>query len=81
MHATWAVTVIRYSGAILNWTQAEVEDFIGGAESSLHSKSNMARLDMKRADGGRVLIRVKKCGLNPGKIEPYLDQMDDSPLF
>ena len=26
VHATWAVTVIRYSGAILNWTQAEVEE-------------------------------------------------------
>lgn len=63
----WAVAVIRYGAAIVNWTQAEIDELdrktrkcmtLNGA---LHPKANVLRLYMKRDRGGRGLTSVKEC--------------------
>ena len=66
---TWAISVIRYSAAFLDWTKEETKELdrwtrkqlIAG--SALHPKSNVMRLYIERRYGGRGLIsvfRIKK---------------------
>ena len=64
---SWAVTTVRYSAVILDWTQAEISEMdrktwklltIYGA---FHPKSNINRLYMKRKSRGRGLISIRDC--------------------
>ena len=64
---TWAISVIRYSAAFLDWTKEETKELdrwtrkqlIAGR--ALHSQSNMMRIYIKRRYGGRGLISVEEC--------------------
>ena len=64
---TWAISVIRYSAAFLDWTKEETKELdrwtrkqlIAGR--ALHPKSNVMRIYIKRRYGGRGLISVEEC--------------------
>ena len=64
---TWAITVIRYSAAFLDWRKEETKELdrwtrkqlIAGR--ALHPKSNVMRIYIKRRFGGRGLISVEEC--------------------
>ena len=64
---TWAISVIRYSAALLDWTKEETKELhrwtrkrlIAGR--ALHLKSNVMRIYIKRMYRGRGLISVEEC--------------------
>ena len=62
---TWAVSLLRYSAAFLEWTKAEVEQLYRRTRrlvtmyNSLHPKSNVDRLYLPRRDDGRGLLGVE----------------------
>jgi len=63
----WAVSVVRYSAGVLNWTKKELRAMDVRTRKLLpmfgafHKKSSVDRLYMKRKDGGRGLISVREC--------------------
>ena len=63
----WAIGVMRYSGGIIDWTKEELQDMdrktrkIMTLNRCLHPRSSVARLYMKRKEGGRGLISVEDC--------------------
>ena len=63
----WAVSVVRYSVGVLNWTKKELKGMDVRTRKLLimfgvfHMKSNVDRLYMKRKEGGRGLISVMEC--------------------
>ena len=63
----WAIGVVRYSGGILEWSDRELRAMDVKTRKYLtmfgayHMKSSVARLYMKRKDGGRGLISVRDC--------------------
>ena len=63
---SWAVPVIRYTAGIVDWTQAELEDFdrktrkLMTANHALHPQSDVDRLYLPRQTGGRGLLQVKQ---------------------
>ena len=63
----WAVSVVRYTAGVLDWTQKELEALdkktrkILTMNGAFHRTSNVDRLYMKRKDGGRGLISVEEC--------------------
>ena len=64
---TWAISVIGYSAAFLDWTKEETKEFdrwtrkqlIAGR--ALHPKSNVMRIYIKCKYGGRGLISLEDC--------------------
>ena len=64
---TWAISIIRYSAAFLEWTKEEIKELdrwtkkklIAGR--ALHPKSNVIRIYIKRRYGGQGLISVEEC--------------------
>ena len=64
---TWAVGVIRYSAGMVDWTMEEMASMdrrtrkILETNSSLHTRSNAARLYLPRKEGGRGLIGIEEC--------------------
>ena len=64
---TWAISVIRYSAAFLDWTKEQTRELdcwtrkqlIDGR--ALHPKSNVMRIYIKLRYGGRRLIGVEEC--------------------
>ena len=64
---TWAISVIRYSAAFLDWMKEETKELehwtrkqlIAGR--ALHPKSNVMRIYIKHRYGGRGLISVEEC--------------------
>ena len=64
---TWAISVIRYSAAFLDWTKEETKELdrwtrkqlIAGR--ALHPKSNVMRIYVIRRYGGQGLISVEEC--------------------
>ena len=63
----WAIGVVRYSAGVLDWSDRELKvlDVKTRKRLSLfgvfHEKSGVARLYMKRKNGGRGLISVIDC--------------------
>ena len=63
----WAVSVVRYTAGILDWTKDEVESMdirtrkILTMNGAFHARSSVDRLYMKRNVGGRGLIGVQFC--------------------
>ena len=63
----WAVSVVRYTAGILDWTKDEVEAMdirtrkILTMNGAFHARSSVDRLYMKRNVGGRGLIGVQFC--------------------
>lgn len=62
---TWAISLLRYSAAFLDWTKEEVQDLdrrtrkLMTMHKALHPKSDVDRLYVKRTDGGRGLLSVE----------------------
>ena len=62
---TWAISLLRYSAAFLDWTKAEVEQLdrrtrkLMTMHNALHPKRNVDRLYLPRKDGGRGLLGVE----------------------
>ena len=62
---TWAVSLLRYSAAFLDWTKFEMELLdrqtrkLMTMHNALHPKSNVDRLYLPRKDGGRGLLGVE----------------------
>ena len=63
----WAVSVVRYSAGVLEWTVKELRAMDVKTRKLLtmfgafHKRSSVDRLYMKRKDGGRGLISVLDC--------------------
>ena len=64
---SWAVAVVRYSAAFINWPKEEMRELDRSTRKqlvkygALHPKSNVQRIYMKRKVGGRGLIGVEEC--------------------
>ena len=64
---TWAVSVVRYTAGILDWSDRELEAMdtktrkILAMNRALHIRSNVDRLYIKRKEGGRGLMSVEEC--------------------
>ena len=64
---SWAVSVVRYTAGILEWTEAELKTMdvktrkMLSAKGAFHMNSSVDRLYMKRDVGGRGLISVEEC--------------------
>ena len=62
---TWAVSLLRYSAAFLDWTKFEMEQLdrqtrkLMTMPNALHPKSNVDRLYLPRKDEGRGLLGVE----------------------
>ena len=62
---TWAIPVLRYSAAFLNWTKAELQEMdrrtrkLLTMHNGLHPRSNVDRLYVPRREGGRGLMSVE----------------------
>ena len=84
---TWAITVIRYSAAFLDWTKEETKELdrwtrkqlIAGR--ALHPKSNVMRIYIKRRYEGRGLISVEeRCAAELRSIDFYLANSEEELL-
>ena len=62
---TWAVSVMRYSAALLGWSILQLEEIyrrtrmLLAMHNGFHSKSNVDLSYLSRSDGGRGLIGVQ----------------------
>ena len=63
----WAVSVLRYSAGIVDWTVDELVSIdrttrkMLAMNGCMHTRSNMARLYLLRKEGGRGLISIEEC--------------------
>ena len=61
----WAVSLLRYSRGIVNWTKSELAELdrktrkILTIHGVLHPRSNVSRLCLPRREGGRGIISVE----------------------
>ena len=64
---TWAVAVVRYSAAFIDWTKEETREMDRQTRKMLfnygaiHPKANTLRIYMHRKRGGRGLIGIEEC--------------------
>ena len=64
---TWAISIIKYNAAFLDWTKEETKELDLWTRKqliacgALHPKSNVMRIYIKRRYGGRGLISVEEC--------------------
>ena len=64
---TWAVSLIRYSAAFVNWRKSELQAIDRKTRKlfvmygALHPKSDVDRLCIRRKEGGRGLISIEDC--------------------
>ena len=64
---TWAVSLVRYSAGIMEWTQEELDRIdrktgkLMCMNGMLHSTANVSRLYVPRAEGGRGLLSIAEC--------------------
>ena len=62
---SWAVSLLRYSGGIVNWTKSELAELgrktrkLLTIQGVLHPRSNVSRLYLPRREGGRGLISAE----------------------
>ena len=63
----WAVSVVRYTAGVLDWSTKELKDMdiktrkLLTVNGAFHMRSSVGRLYMKRKVGGRGLISVEEC--------------------
>ena len=61
----WAISLLRYSAAFLDWTKEELQQLdrrtrkLLTMHKGLHPKSNVDRLYISRKEGGRGLLNVE----------------------
>ena len=78
---TWAVSVLRYSAGIVDWTVEELVSMDRRTRKSLamtgcmHTRSNVARLYLPRKEGGRGLISIEEFVVEESKsLHGYLGE-------
>ena len=78
---TWAVSVLRYSAGIVDWTVEELASMnrrtrkILAMNGCMHTRSNVAILYLPRKEGGRRLISIEECVVKESKsLYGYLGQ-------
>ena len=78
---TWAVSVLRYSAGIVDWTVEELVSMdrrtrkILAMNGCMHTTSNVARLYLPRKEGGRGLISIEECIVKESKsLHGYLGE-------
>ena len=84
---TWAVSLVRYAGGMLEWRKQELRDLDRRTRKLLtmnggfHPRDCVARLYVPRKDGGRGLIFVEDC-VNQAKIslECYVQTSEEELL-
>ena len=84
----WAIGVMRYSGGIIDWTKEELQIMdrktrkIMTLNRCLHPRSSVARLYMKRKEGGRGLISVEDCIVSERRgLHDYLKESKEDMLI
>ena len=66
---SWAVSVIRYTAGILNWTKKELKEMdirtrkMMTMAGTFHQKGDVDRLYLPRNEGGRGMISIEDCVL------------------
>ena len=93
---TWAVSLMRYGGGILNWRKDELEKVdrktrkLMTMYGMLHPKSNVARIYVPRRSGGRGLISCENCiraeensigDYIRNSIEPFLKKVAEEKII
>ena len=64
---TWAVSLLRFSAAFVSWRKSELEAIdrktrkLFTIYGTLHPKSDIVRLYIRRKEGGRGLISIEDC--------------------
>ena len=64
---TWAVSLLRYSAALVSWKKTELQVIDRNTRKlftiygALHPKSDVDRLYISRKEGGRGLISIEDC--------------------
>ena len=82
---TWALPVIRYTAGIINWTEQQIKTLDTNTRKLLtiygvhHPKADVARLYVRRQEGGRGLGSVRQTIRNEEHaIAYYLNNQQDS---
>ena len=71
-----AVSLLRYSGRIINWTKSELEALI--IPGTLHPRSNVSGLQLSRREGQRGLISVEDAiNIEERNINDYISQSQE----
>ena len=64
---TWAVSILRYSAAFIDWNKEELKEFDRKTRkyltiyNALHPRDSVARLYLPRKMGGRGLCSIEDC--------------------
>ncbi|XP_068697162.1 uncharacterized protein [Montipora foliosa] len=81
---TWAIPLLRYSAASLDWRKSELQDLdrktrkLLTMHNGLHPKSNVDRIYIPREEGGRGLISVEDCVESATLgLERYINDSDE----
>ena len=84
---SWAVSLLRYSGGIVNWTKSELVELdrttrnLLNIHGALHPRSNVSRLYLPRREGGRGLISVEDAiNIEERNINVYVCQSQERLL-
>ena len=84
---SWAVSLLRYSGGIVNWTKSELAELdrktrkLLTIHGALHARSNVSRLYLPRREGGRGLISVEDAiNIEERNINVYVCQSQERLL-
>ena len=82
--STWAVSVLRCSAGIVDWTVEELDSMDRRTRKMLamngymHTTSNVVRLYLLRKEGGRGLISIEECVVKESKpLHGYLGETTD----
>ena len=84
---SWAVSLLWYSGGIVNWTKSELAELdrktrkLFTIHGALHPRSNVSRLYLPRREGGRGLISVEDArNTEERNIYVYISQSQEHLL-
>ena len=84
---TWAVSLVRYSAAFIEWTGTELEGLdrktrkVMTMHGALHPKSDVDRLYLPRKEGGRGLISIEDTvAVAVAGLESYVKESTESLL-
>ena len=79
-----AVSLLRYSGRIINWTKSELEELDRNTRKSLtipgtlHPRSNVSGLQLPRREGQRDLVCVEDAiNIEERNINDYISQSQE----
>ena len=85
---TWAVSSIRYSGGIVNWTKNDLQEMDRKTRKllcmygALHPRSCVNRIYLPRTEGGRGLISIEDCiRMEEGSLAQYIKNSQERLLI